>query len=72
MIILSTHKTEISSKRTSLIISKICTYYFREFKTGQFVMRVNRDENIYIISEIPFLKYKNNQLKVAYYLMIIK
>ena len=41
MIILSTHKTEISSKRTSLIISKICTYYFREFKTGQFVMRVN-------------------------------
>ena len=44
MIILSTHKTEISSKRTSLIISKICTYYFREFKTGQFVMRVNRDE----------------------------
>ena len=44
MIILSIHKTEISSKRTSLIISKICTYYFREFKTGQFVMRVNRDE----------------------------
>jgi len=29
-------------------------------------------KNIYIISEIPFLKYKNNQLKVAYYLMIIK
>lgn len=72
MIILSTHKTGISSKRTSLIILKIYTYYFREFKTGRFVMRVNRDENIYIISEIPFLKYKNNQLKVAYYLMIIK
>ncbi len=42
MIILGTHKTGISSKRTSSnYIDIICTCYFREFKTGQLcVLRV--------------------------------